>query len=74
MSLTPSNAEAVLVDTPKDQPLFIALSCILRYYDEIPNVSWTGPKKRIKVADEGATEREKIARPGPTRAMAQTNV
>ena len=77
VSLTPSNAEVVLVDTPKDQPIFIALSRIRRCYDEIPDVSWTGPKKRKRQRKERQKEKqqEKIARDGPvTRAMAQINV
>ena len=64
----------VLVDTPKDQSIFIALSCIPRCYDEIPDVSWTGPRKRKRQKKERQKEKrqERIARPGPiTRAMAQ---
>ena len=48
VSLTPNNAEVVLVNTPKEPSIFFALSHIRRCYNEIPDSSWTGSNKKRK--------------------------
>ena len=44
VSLTPTNAEVVLVDKPKEPSIFVSLSRIRLCYEEMPDISWTGPK------------------------------
>ncbi len=47
LSLTPNNAEVVLVDRPKDSSIFVSLDRVRLYYPELEDdVSWTGPRKR----------------------------
>ena len=46
VSLTPSNAEVVLIDKPKNASIFVALSRVRRCYEEMRDDTWTGPKRK----------------------------
>ena len=48
VSLTPTNAEVVLVDHPKEPFIFVALQRVRRCYGEMSNVPWTGPLRKRK--------------------------
>ena len=47
VSLTPTNAEVVLVDRPREPSIFVALSRVRRCY-EMSNASWTGHRRKRK--------------------------
>ena len=40
--VTPTNAEVLLVDDPKAEPIFVSRERIKPCYPELPDVSWTG--------------------------------
>lgn len=41
VSLTPNNAEMVLVDQPKEPSIFVSLNHVRRCYEELEDTSWT---------------------------------
>ena len=47
-ALTPNNVEVSLIDQPKDQSIFVSLNRIRLCYDEMEDITWTGPKKKRK--------------------------
>ena len=48
LKMTPSNAEVVLVDKPRDPSIFVALNRVRLCYPEQSDETWTGPRKRRK--------------------------
>lgn len=56
ISATPTNVAVRLLDRPDDPSIFVALSRVRRYYDELPNVLWQGhsppsrKRKRTRIA------------------------
>ena len=76
LSVTPTNAEVQLIESPSEPSLFVALGHLRRCYPELPDTSWTGATKRKRVRGQPATKADKPAQPvqqtGPvTRGMAQ---
>jgi hypothetical protein len=48
LKVTPTNAEVILVDRPKDPSIFVSLSRVRQCYEEMEDRSWTGPRKKRK--------------------------
>lgn len=49
VSLTPTNAEVQLIESPRDATMFVAISRVRRCYPEIPtDTSWTERRKKAK--------------------------
>ena len=48
LKATPTNVEVTLIDCPEDPSIFVSLSRVRRCYDEMDDVSWTGPRKKRK--------------------------
>ena len=46
LSLTPNNAEVVLVDRPREPSIFVSLDRVRPCYEELGDESWTGGRKR----------------------------
>lgn len=80
VTLTPSNAEVILIDKPKEPSTFVVLNRIRCCYDEMEDTSWTGPRKNQtrKPKDQStalSNLKDSSPRQGPvTRSMGQVGV
>jgi len=82
LTLTPNNAEVVLVEKPNEPSIFVALNRVRLCYTEMDDTSWTGPKrkkKHRKAAKSKATEHDVTLTESPpeyhgplTRSMTQS--
>ena len=68
VSLTPTNAEVVLVDLPREPSIFVALHRVRRCYEEMEDVSWTGPRRkrrRRKTRSQASVPSPQTSKPLP---------
>ena len=80
-TITPTNAEVVLIEKPSDPPLFVSISRLRRCYPEMSDTSWTGRKRgrkskchsspRVKRREQGSTTPRKES--PVTRSMTKAN-
>lgn len=61
VSVTPTNAEVVLVDRPNDDPLFMSLKRVRPCYEELSDTSWTGHWCKIS-KEPDQNQRKRIER------------
>ena len=59
MVITLTNVEVQLIENPADPSLFVAISRLRRFYLEMADTSWTGPKKHRR------TKRHFVAKHNP---------
>ena len=80
VSVTPTNAEVVLVDKPDEDTIFVSLKRVRPCYEELPDISWTGHsgvksrkrKSQSKESQKPEKENEETENRGPvTRSMAR---
>ena len=48
LQVTPTNAEVVLIDKPRDPSIFVSLSRVRKCYEEMADETWTGPREKRK--------------------------
>ena len=71
LTLTPSNAEVVLVDRPKDPSLFVSLNRVRPCYAEMGDDSWTGKKKKKALNKKASQSSERPAVEQPALELPQ---
>lgn len=77
LSLTPTNAEVQLLNSPNDPSIFVSLERVRRCYDEMTEKVWTGHQARTKKTSRPTANRkdpkpveQRLERAGPvTRSM-----
>ena len=50
------DVEVSLIDHPQEPPIFVSLSRVQRYYEEMGDHSWTGPRKKQKQGRRSRTQ------------------
>ncbi len=71
LNVTPTNAEVVMIDQPRDPPIFVSLSRVCHCYEEMADVSWSGPRqkrrRRRTRSKAGASGSDAVVEPPPGR-------
>ncbi len=72
LNITPTNAEVVLIDQPRDPPIFVSLSRVRHCYEEMADVSWSGPRRKRRRrrrtrSKAGASGSDAVVEPPPGR-------
>lgn len=81
LSVTPTNVEVRLVDSPSADSIFVAMNRVRRCYPELGDATWTGRPRRRRQKLQGTKpqenrSRETVSLPyqGPTTRARTRNV